>query len=73
MSKDALQPPYPRLAYESECGFQLAVMEGYEFDTHKNSNATQTFSTRSNRIAEPKGNCMKCGESITVWPRDGYT
>jgi len=56
--------PYPRLAYESNCGFQLAIVEGYEFDNHKNSNDTQTFSTRTKRIAKPKGKCMKCGESI---------
>ncbi len=57
--------PYPRLAYKSECGFMLAVMEGFEFDSHENSNGTQRFSVRSNRVALPKGKCMKCGNIIT--------
>jgi len=52
--------PYPRVKYISNCGYQLAIMEGYEFQTHKNSNGASVFSERTNNLNLPKGICQKC-------------
>ena len=60
--------PYPRVKYNSSCGFQLAMMEGYEFDNYKDSGGVQGFSVRSSRINFPSGNCMKCKEAIVNKP-----
>ena len=58
--------PYPRVAWISSCGFQLAIMEGYKHKVWKNCSGKSSFSTRTDELELPKGNCMKCGEDITV-------
>lgn len=57
--------PYPRVAYICQCGFQMAVLEGYEWDTTQDTGGNN-FSTRSNRLALPKGVCMGCLGAIFV-------
>lgn len=61
IEKDAA--PYPRVKYNAECGYQLAIMEGYEFDSTKSCGGTP-FSTRSERLNLPTGNCRKCATEI---------
>lgn len=59
------EAPYPRVRYDSACGFQLVQMEGYEFETQKDSGGG-TFSIRTDKLWYPVGKCMKCGELISV-------
>ena len=56
--------PYPRVKYNSECGFQLVVLEGYEFDSSKTSSGNESFSYRTKRVNFPSGNCGKCKNEI---------
>lgn len=50
--------PYPRVQFESECGFKLVLNEGYDKDWTKH----QTYGHPVN----PKGKCMKCQSEIEV-------
>jgi len=64
--KSSKELPFPRILYAAECGYQLAIMEGYEFNNSKNSNGTQEFSVRSSRLNLPSGKCNKCGGGIEI-------
>ena len=51
--------PYPRVQFESECGFKLVLTDGYDQDWTK-----QTYG----EPIIPKGNCLKCQSEIEVVP-----
>lgn len=54
---DEIEAPYPRVSYISECGFQLVMMEGYEYNE---------FSGRTSKFKIPSGKCLKCKKEIVV-------
>jgi len=52
--------PYPRVAYDAECGYQFMLTEGYKFDE---------FNQRTNELVPPwgmgsTGKCSKCKRVI---------
>lgn len=47
---------YPRVQFESECGFKLILIEGYDMDWRDHSKY-------GNPIL-PIGKCMKCNSDI---------
>jgi hypothetical protein len=49
--------PYPRVQFESECGFKLVLIEGYDMNW-------QDHNKYANLIL-PSGKCMKCNNEIT--------
>lgn len=60
-SKESPQPknmPYPRISYNSECGFNLVINEGYVTDYRDYDNLGKEI--------KPKGNCLKCKKEITL-------
>lgn len=52
--------PYPRVQFESECGFKLVLTEGYDQDWTKHKTYGEPII--------PKGNCLKCQSEIEVVP-----
>ena len=52
--------PYPRVQFESECGFKLVLTEGYDQDWHNHKKYGQPLL--------PKGKCLKCQSEIEVVP-----
>lgn len=49
--------PYPRVQFESECGFKLVLAEGYNQDWK---------SKDYGKIKIPQGKCLKCQSLIEV-------
>lgn len=50
--------PYPRVQFESECGFKLVLIEGYDQDWTKHKTYGEPII--------PKGRCMKCNTEIEI-------
>tara|TARA_R110000851_G_scaffold326621_1_gene495479 strand:+ start:40 stop:249 length:210 start_codon:yes stop_codon:yes gene_type:complete len=63
VEKDAV--PYPRIKYNSECGYQLMLIEGYKCESTKDSGGG-SFLIRANELNLPSGKCRKCGVEITT-------
>ena len=58
--KSELQPeniPYPRVQFESECGFKLVLTDGYDMNWKDH----EKYGTP----ILPRGKCMKCNKEIT--------
>ena len=49
--------PYPRVKWECECGFILALMQGYNPDYKSDDYG---------KLVHPSGKCMKCKGEISV-------
>jgi len=49
--------PYPRVEWKCECGFRLALMQGYNPDWNSDDYG---------KLVHPSGKCMKCNGEISV-------